>query len=67
MDKGRRNELAQLKKKKRMKIYSTFDASERWTNKLKSHGKFCSCDICTDPKYRDTRSTKKFKYKEDED
>lgn len=45
MNKGRRNELAALKRKKRVKLYKV-DGSQRWTHKLKNHATLCSCMMC---------------------
>lgn len=46
MNKGRRNELKQLKYKKRVSLYGAeFTA-------LKSHSTPCSCGICRGEKYR---------------
>ena len=50
MNKGRRNELAALKRKKRVKLYKA-DPEARWTHKLKNHATICSCDMCSHRKY----------------
>ena len=53
MNKGRRNELTQLKYKKRLKLYNC----KQWFA-LKSHGKPCSCSMCRGLKYRDVDRAK---------
>ena len=50
MNKGRRNELAALKRKKRLKLYKA-SAEEKWTHKLKNHATLCSCEMCSHSKY----------------
>jgi len=50
MNKGRRNELAALKRKKRLKLYKV-SAEEKWTHKLKNHATICSCFMCSHRKY----------------
>lgn len=49
MNKARRNELAQLKMKKRRRNYRLAD-DVKWYA-LKHHGKPCSCWICKRPRY----------------
>lgn len=51
MNKGRRNELTQLKYKKRIKRYNLKPDDKYYA--LKSHGSPCSCGMCRDEKYRD--------------
>lgn len=50
MNKARRNELAQLKMKKRRRNYRLPD-DVKWYA-LKSHGKPCSCWVCRNPRYK---------------
>jgi hypothetical protein len=54
MNKGRRNELAALKRKKRLKLYKA-DPSQKWTHKLKNHATICSCYMCSHRKYNRAR------------
>lgn len=51
-NKGRRNEIKQLKYKKRLKMYGLKDDSNNTA--LKSHSVPCSCGLCRSEKYRDT-------------
>lgn len=50
MNKGRRNELKELKYKKRLAMYGLKRGD---FTALKSHGAPCSCSICRSDKYRD--------------
>lgn len=56
MNKARRNELAELKRKKRIKLYRA-SPNEKWTHKLKNHATLCSCSLCADQskKYKLTK------------
>ncbi len=54
MNKGKRNEIANLKYKKRLKIYNLKEGNYI----LKSHGVICSCFMCKDEKYRDKNRQK---------
>lgn len=51
MNKARRQEVTDLKYKKRLRNYGL--KKGQWTA-LKSHGTPCSCGICRDEKYRNT-------------
>lgn len=50
MNKGRRNEIANLKRKKRIKLYRA-NPDDKWTNLLKNHTVLCSCFFCSHKKY----------------
>lgn len=51
MNKGRRNELAGLKQKKRIKLYRFSADNIRAIGKLKNHATLCSCLMCSPYKY----------------
>lgn len=55
-NKGRRNELTQLKYKKRLKMYGLKPSDQN--KALKSHSVPCSCGLCRSEKYRDTKRQK---------
>ncbi len=55
MDKARRTELSKLKQKKRGKI---FNIEGDIPHVFKNHGKPCSCFVCRDEKFRDTKRSK---------
>lgn len=58
MNKGRRNELAGLKKKKRLNRYKGALPTDKWTNVLKSHATPCSCEMCSHRKYNRAKMKK---------
>ena len=64
MNKGRRNELAALKKKKRIKRYKGALPTDRWTNVLKSHATPCSCEMCSHRKYNRAKFNRGLSLKE---
>lgn len=53
MNKGRRHELKMLKYKKRLNQIGLKPSSG--THAFRSHGKPCSCFVCRDQKYRESR------------
>jgi hypothetical protein len=57
INKGRRNELKNLKYKKRLKLmgFNILDQEKFGLFSFKSHGKPCSCWQCRDEKFRDKR------------
>jgi hypothetical protein len=59
MNKARRHELKILKYKKRLKNYRIVEDGISKLTSFRSHGKPCSCWLCRDAKFRETRS--KFK------
>lgn len=65
MDKARRHELKMLKYKKRLNKYGLTEEAEKENNNLtafRSHGKPCSCWMCSGPKFN-----RKMKHKGDSD
>jgi len=59
MNKGRREEIAQLKKKKRIKQqFSPLILDGRHLNVYKTTGKPCSCYLCSGEKYNRKRKHK---------
>lgn len=63
MNKGRRNELKQLKYFKRLKnLRLNPNAPNSNFHAFKSHGKPCSCWLCRGTKFRDERSKNKSLY-----